>query len=362
MVRGGLRSLRTALVRLPLNLRSNRWFVVLGRTLYVFSRRNSLDYAAQVARESLSGGPQAFRVYRSLMRPRKVSEHSHRDTDAILLPNLGRFGNAVREVVSAVVIANALKIGHVYLAGDNVFAKNSDVPSPGIHHTPSGPTVWIGQVPRKSESFTRLILWSRNNYALGSESRTQEWESTRAALSLVAVKAPPRTLTIHIRGGDVFGNRDVRSYGQPPLAYYERVVEHHDPDHVHIVYQDEANPVVRALVALCEARDLSYSLQSGELKDDIQTLMGAHTLVAGRGTFIPAVVGLSPHIKKVYFFEDKFTLQPPRGGFEVVRVYDAVGDYRRSVLESNWENTPEQRSLMLTYPASNLHIEELSKG
>jgi len=362
VVRGGLRSLRTALVRLPLNLRSNRWFVVLGRTLYVFSRRNSLAYATQVARESLSEGPQAFRVYRSLLSPRSGPKHSHRDADAILLPNLGRFGNAVREVVSAVVIANALKIGHVYLAGDNVFAKNSDVPSPGIHHTPSGPTVWIGQVPKNSEQFTRLILWTRPNYTLGSGSRTREWESTRAALALVAVKAPPRTLTIHIRGGDVFGNRDVRSYGQPPLAYYERVVDHHGPDHVHIVYQDEANPVVRALVALCEARDLPHTLQSGELKEDIQTLMGAHTLVAGRGTFIPAVVGLSPQIKKVYFFEDKFTLQPPRGGFEVVRVYDAVGDYRRSVLEGNWENTPEQRSLMVTYPASNLQIEKLSKG
>jgi hypothetical protein len=56
--------------------------------------------------------------------------------------------------------------------------------------------------------------------------------------------------------------------------------------------------VVRALVALCEARDLPHTLQSGELKEDIQTLMGAHTLVAGRGTFIPAVVGLSPQIKR----------------------------------------------------------------
>ena len=88
--------------------------------------------------------------------------------------------------------------------------------------------------------------------------------------------------------------------------------------------------------------------------------MGAHTLVAGRGTFLPAIVGLSPHVKRVYFFEDKFSLQPPRNGFDIYRVVDGTGDYKKSVLAGNWENRADQRAMMTSYPVSHLVLEKVS--
>jgi hypothetical protein len=281
-----------------------------------------------------------------------------RSNDAILLPNLGRFGNAVREVVSALSVARSLEIGHVFLAGDNVFASGSDVPSPGIHATAAGPQVWIDHNPPVKPAFSRLIRWSRSDYRLDSEVRDVEWESIREALSLRGKTGDSATVTIHLRGGDVFGTREAKNYGQPPLSFYQKVIEHCRARHVHIVHQDNLNPVLARLISLCEEKSIEYTTQSGSLTEDIETLMGAQTLVAGRGTFLPAVVGLSPHIMKVYYFEDKFTLQPPRLGFEVFRVFDGQGDYRRDVLSGNWENRPEQRALMLTYPASRLKLEK----
>jgi hypothetical protein len=74
---------------------------------------------------------------------------------------------------------------------------------------------------------------------------------------------------------------------------------------------------------------------------------------------MPAVVGLSRFASKVYFFQDKFSVDPPVGGVEMIRVTDAGGTYVRDVLSNNWENSDYQRSLMLTYPQSNLEFSPL---
>lgn len=354
-----LNSLRKALIRLPLNIKSNRWFVFVGRSLYIHSSTESRAWAKEARSASLSSEGETFRVYQGLhtwFRARKID----RADDAILIPHLGRFGNAVRELVSALAVAKKLNLGHVYLAGDNVFARNSDVPHPGIHQTPESGKLWIDRDPVAKAPFARLTLWSRASYTLASGDHTEVWESARIALGLQPQPSSTTTLTIHLRGGDVFGTRDVGSYGQPPLAFYEKLLEHQAWRHVHIVFQDTQNPVMPGLIQLCERKKLGYTTQSGDLKDDIETLLGATNLAAGRGTFIPAIVGLSPHIKQVYFFEDKFQVVPPRSGFKMWRVHDTVGEYQKQVLNNNWHNTKKQRELMTAYPATHLDIEPIS--
>lgn len=355
-----LRTVHIALIRLPLNLRSNRWIVILGKTVYVVSPRESRSYSRDVIRHGLSSGSSRLRVYRRVLNLGRSRQSEKRGNDAILLPNLGRFGNAVREVVSALSVARSMEIGHVYLAGDNVFASTSDIPSPGIHLTAAGPTLWIDSPASTSPPFSRLIGWSRRDYRFDGNDRNVEWSSLRGALSIHSEAQASTIVNIHLRGGDVFGTRDVKNYGQPPLSYYEKVLEHCQATTVHVVYQDKLNPVLDGIIRLCKERSLRCTTQSGSLTDDIETLMGAHTLVAGRGTFLPAIVGLSPHVKRVYFFEDKFSLQPPRNGFEIYRVFDCRGDYKKSVLAGNWENSPDQRAMMTSYPASHLALEKMS--
>lgn len=355
-----VRKLKIALIRLPLNLRSNRWYVIIGQELYIRSPRQSAVYAEKVEAQSLKGGSADFRVYRRLGTTGSAGHIPNLDTFAILLPNLGRFGNAVREVVSALSIAKTLGIGHVFLAGDNVFSAQSEVPSPGIHSTLVGPQLWVDSTPARSQRFSGLVSWSRNDYLLEHEARNQEWDALRGVLSLSPRVARPDTITVHLRGGDVFGARDVRNYGQPPVAFYQKVFDHAQPKTVHIVFQDRLNPVLDELVKLCEKRSITCTTQSHSLKEDIESLAAAHTLVAGRGTFAPAIVGLSPHIKKVYFFEDKFAVQPRHDGVELYRVFDAKGDYRKKNLSGNWENRPDQLALMTSYPASNLELESIS--
>lgn len=355
-----VRKLRTAFIRLPLNLRSNRWYVILGQGLYVRSPRLSALFAEKVQASKLHADSTDFRVYRRLGDKWNTRRTPNLDTLAILLPNLGRFGNAVREVVSALSIAKSLRIGNVFLAGDNIFRAQSELPCPGIHSTSAGPRLWIDSTPTPSQRFSGLVLWSRSNHLFEHEAKNDEWDALQKVLALDTHVAEPGTITVHLRGGDVFGDRDVRNYGQPPVAFYEEVLDHARPNAVHIVFQDHLNPVLDELVRLCKKRSIKCTSQSNSLKEDIESLAGAHTFVAGRGTFGPAIAGISPHLKKVYFFEDKFWVQPRRDGFELYRVFDSNGGYREKVLSGNWENRPDQLALMTSYPVSNLKLERVS--
>ena len=122
---GVLKRFRIALIRLPLNLRSNRWFVIAGRTFYIHSQQESRSYTREVTQHSLATGSSAFRVYRRALSFGHMRAARKRSNDALLLPNLGRFGNAVREVVRALAVARSFDIGHVHLAEDNVFCSSS---------------------------------------------------------------------------------------------------------------------------------------------------------------------------------------------------------------------------------------------
>ena len=279
---------------------------------------------------------------------------------AIFIPHLGRFGNALKEIVLAIGVAERSGVGNVFFAGDNVFATHSDLPHPGIHETGHGVKVWIDTpVSRKHDRFETLITWSRMKVSISGKVADQAWESARKSLGLDSSETPfdSETLVVHLRGGDVFSERNVSNYGQPPLAFYLAVLRHRKWKSVVIVHQDLKNPVLEGLVAACEARNISYTTFSGALSEDLPVLLKAQNLVAGRGTFVPAVAGLSQHVKTVYFFEDKFVMFPPRSGLTIVRIVDTKGDYRASVLQGQWRNSPEQLEMMLNYPEKNLGID-----
>ena len=164
-------------------------------------------------------------------------------------------------------------------------------------------------------------------------------------------------LTIHLRSGDVFGSRNASGYGQPPLAFYRLVIQAKDWGGVTLVYQDTSNPVVLELEKFCKAQGFRVILQTGTILEDLRVLLGAKNLVAGRGTFIPGIAGLSSECRRIYFFEDKCNMVPQKSGIEFIKVIDKGQVYRVEVLSNNWNNTPQQRQLMIEYPISSLEIQ-----
>jgi hypothetical protein len=344
--------------RLPKNLRSNRWWIVWNGRIYI-SKPAAAAVPGRPQDSALLGGSVAYVHWsRFLGNPSRISF----DQRAIFIPELGRFGNMTLRLAKGLMIANILKIGHVVVPVSAEF--ESSILDAGVHSVSGQTSFWLfaNQTSGTSEVLalhkTELIATP----GLSRDRHATEIDAAWADLYAITTPKPtanathPDHLMIHIRGGDVFGPRKPASYGQPPLSYYTLILDSRNWAEVTIVHGDTGSPILDPLIQACADRGIAVQLSTGLLPADLAVLLTGSTLVAGRGTFMPAVVGLSRNVSKVYFFHDKFSLDRPKDGIEVIKVRDAEGTYVRDVLSDNWENSDYQRNLMLTYPQSNLEL------
>ena len=347
---------RTILRRLPKNLRSNRWWIVWNGNLYI-SRAAAATIPGHPKDSPLLSENVAYVHWSQFLQNPALIGAERR---AVFVPELGMFGNMTRRLAAALAIADALKTGHVVVPESARF--QGGIFANGVHTVSSGAAFWLFSV-RGATSFPVHVFHKKE--LIEAPGVTREFYAPHIdgawrdlhAIAIPKANAPAFPLdhlVIHLRGGDVFGPRKPASYGQPPLAFYEQILDHESWSAVTVVHQDSNNPVLKPLLESCTTRKIPVTTQSGNVVDDIAVLLGASTLVAGRGTFMPAVVGLSRSVKRVFYFHDKFSIHPPVSGVEIVRIIDAEGTYVRDVLSNNWENSEYQRDLMLTYPQSNL--------
>ncbi|MCP9927305.1 hypothetical protein [Cyanobium sp. CH-040] len=74
------------------------------------------------------------------------------------------------------------------------------------------------------------------------------------------------------------------------------------------------------------------------------------------GTFIPGVVSLGEHLRTIYCFHQALDLLGRQGvTYEVIK--DRSNNYVNAIQRYSWENSPEQRELMLSYPDEELELQ-----
>jgi hypothetical protein len=278
-------------------------------------------------------------------------------TIALTIPHLGRFGNAMADFIPALARALQLGIGHVIIHGDSVIGAPDGLIPTEVYQMGPRLQLWAGKEPRARENgVLHLVSPKSLNFSIDSESANEAWQlAFNLMFGADSVEPEPEgCLVIHLRGGDVYGARLLPNHGQPPLSYYTRILAEAGWESVKIVHQGPNIPVLQPLIEHCRKLGLPVETHSKSFQEDMVALLGARTLVVGRGSFAPAVVGLSPWVRKVYYFQSGFGLNPPKSGLSLQRLYDHDGEFVRTNLHNLWRNTPEQVHLMLTYPEVNL--------
>lgn len=352
-------ALRIAILRAPKNLKSNRLWIYWGRTIYVrsFYPQRKRQTTIQGLDERLKDSTVFIRWTKYLFRDSRPSKST-----AIFFTELGMLGNMARRLANGLTLASLMDFGFLVIPRQAIFQGN--IFGEGFHQLQERPSVFFGTEPttRKNpvEKLVLLDLFKgiKQEDFLVREASNWAWEALHGLLVLPPTKESPNEehLTIHLRGGDVFGDRKPRTYGQPPLSFYEFVLDDKPWKGVTIVHQDELNPVLPGLIELCRVRGISPQLSSGSLQNDISTLLEGVNLVGGRGTFVPALAGLSRNCQKLYFFEDKCQIIPEKSGVQMIRVIDSKGEYKRAILDNNWENSESQHNLMVSYPVRYLGL------
>jgi tetratricopeptide (TPR) repeat protein len=303
--------------------------------------------------------------------------HASRVNAAITAPSAisgsgeGRWGNNFRQLVNALEVAESLDVPRVYIP-------------PTWYLDGDDPFYFRGHTVIQSDSTSseeRLVLRGRflSHHALETILAETESPFHRLAelrpFTVFADREPLKEddLVIHIRAGDVFRKESVNAnYGQPPLAYYLTVLRQRRWRSVHLVYEDDHNPVIEPLLAHLGAEGIDHTTVVTDLTSTIEFLLTARTIVAGKGSFIPTIAGLSSNLGRLYSFEGmsltssahkmhptgdrprRFDRWESPPGVAQIDVIDDRGDYRRALMSRNWGNRPDQVELMLAYPESAL--------
>lgn len=150
----------------------------------------------------------------------------------------------------------------------------------------------------------------------------------------------PDDLYIHIRSGDIFVNIINKNYAQPPLCFYQKIINENNFNKIYIVSNGHENPVINKLLYLYQK--IKYIHNSVER--DISIIISAYNLVISVSTFIYTLINLNDNKQNLYIYKyDKYHLNNLNC---VVHEMEASIKYK-SIMFGKWNNTKEQLDLML---------------
>lgn len=151
------------------------------------------------------------------------------------------------------------------------------------------------------------------------------------------------TLIIHIRGGDIFNQFPHQDYIQPPLQYYERIIDSSNYSKIIIISEDEKNPCINMLINKYD----NVILKKNSLLYDVNIMLKAKYIVASNSTLIYSILIMSKNIKKIYYNSFLPIIELDNVS---IFIYDFI-DY---IKYGEWKNSPEQINLMLNFPHKNI--------
>jgi hypothetical protein len=275
----------------------------------------------------------------------------------------GAFGNCMIQYAHAVILAQRLGLRYIKISETDrseLIRLEQPLVIDGLTFIPAIAPLPSEGVLLRGQSFDRSVFARAVGQIPPSEFHAVIRKFVKKVFNVLPGKfseKPRDELLIHIRSGDIFKNWINPHYVQPPLSFYTTIVDRlfgaGEVTSVRLVFENRLNPVIDALEKFLFERNIPFSTQSGSIIQDIEALVNGRQMLFGLGTFGPAICHLSDEVDRVFFFAPGaprvFSAIP--SVHDVFEVVDGAGRYMKS---GDWRNSPEQRDLMLSYPADNL--------
>ena len=168
--------------------------------------------------------------------------------------------------------------------------------------------------------------------------------------NLPNVNIKPDSLYIHFRGGNIFETSPSGVYGQPPLCFYERIINNNKFRDIHIVSMDKKNFIIDILIN--KYKNISY--KKNHFEYDISLLSHAYNLVLSVSSFVLSSVKINDNLRvvweydimrmseKIHFLHHHLFKFPIKYKIYTMEPSDI---YKSKMF--NWRKTFEQTKLML---------------
>ena len=160
----------------------------------------------------------------------------------------------------------------------------------------------------------------------------------------------PEDLYIHIRSGDIFVNLISPNYAQPPLCFYEKIINENNYKKIYLVSNGRENPVFNALLKIYP--NIKYIHDS--LEGDISLIVNAYNFIMSISTFSWALILFNNNLKNLYVYEiNSSHLYIPN-----CTIHNMKASIKyKSIMAHKWKNSKEQLNLMLNENCTNATIE-----
>ena len=153
---------------------------------------------------------------------------------------------------------------------------------------------------------------------------------------------------------DVFNDNltnEVQSYAQPPLCFYQNIIENYKFDNIYIISFDRNNPIIKKLVHIYP----NIIFNNNDLKYNISFLYNAYNVVASVSSLFTSIIQLNNNLNYLWDFNIYQLMQKithfhydiynfPQSRFTVYRM-EPSPDYKMRMLK--WNMSKNQRKLML---------------
>ena len=167
--------------------------------------------------------------------------------------------------------------------------------------------------------------------------------------NLPKYKGNPNDLIIKLRSGDIFINRIDLDYSQPPLCFYQKIINEHKFNNIYILSNGHENPVVDELLKLYNK--IKYI--EGKLEEAISIIVNAYNLVLPISTFPMTLIWINNNLRNLFIYElGSYTLR--KNNYTIHKMKPS--NIYLKLMKHNWKNTKEQKDLMLRENCTNSNM------
>lgn len=171
--------------------------------------------------------------------------------------------------------------------------------------------------------------------------------------NLPNVRLDPNDLYIHIRSGDIFDKSIQPSYAQPPLCFYQKIMENFKFRKIYIISLNDNNPVINKLLD----KYPNINFRQNNLEIDVSILIHSYNLVGSVSSFFTSAIKFNDNLRNVWEYDNYRTSEKWRHLH--YEFYKFPINYRIFKMKPS-ENYKNEMFAMINQPNQlNLMIEEI---
>ena len=147
-------------------------------------------------------------------------------------------------------------------------------------------------------------------------------------------------LYINIRSGDIFRNRINHIYSQPPLCFYQKIINENKFSKIFILSNGHENPVIGKLLKLYPGARYIH----GKVEFDISVILNAYNFVMPISTFPITLITLNNKLKNLYIYE-LLKFNTKNADYTVHKMIPS--NLYIKVMQRKWKKSKKQLRLMI---------------